>query len=83
MDGASQNFQLALQLAYLEMGKEIDTVLHDGSFTNEAGERLTRRAFEPPTYSVRTKRIVEASSAASENSALRKHWLSGAVGPQN
>jgi predicted transcriptional regulator/transcriptional regulator with XRE-family HTH domain len=44
MDGASQNFQLALQLAYLEMGKEIDTVLHDGSFTNEAGERLTRRA---------------------------------------
>jgi predicted transcriptional regulator/DNA-binding XRE family transcriptional regulator len=44
MDGASQNFQLALQLAYLEMGKEIDTVLHDGSFTTEAGERLTRRA---------------------------------------
>jgi predicted transcriptional regulator/transcriptional regulator with XRE-family HTH domain len=44
MDGASQNFQLALQLAYLEMGKEIDTVLHDGSFANEAGERLTRRA---------------------------------------
>ena len=44
MDGASQNFQLALQLAYLEMGKEIDTVLHDGSFITEAGERLTRRA---------------------------------------
>jgi predicted transcriptional regulator/transcriptional regulator with XRE-family HTH domain len=44
MDGASQNFQLALQLAYLEMGKEIDAVLHDGSFATEAGERLTRRA---------------------------------------
>jgi len=44
MDGASQNFQLALQIAYLEMGKDIDTVLHDGSFTTEAGERLTRRA---------------------------------------
>jgi XRE family transcriptional regulator, fatty acid utilization regulator len=44
MDGASQNFQLALQLAYLELGKEIDTVLHDGSFATEAGERLTRRA---------------------------------------
>jgi predicted transcriptional regulator/DNA-binding XRE family transcriptional regulator len=44
LDNASQNFQLALQLAYLEMGKEIDTVLHDGSFTTETGERLTRRA---------------------------------------
>ena len=44
MDGASQNFQLALQLAYLELGKEIDTVMRDGSFATEAGERLTRRA---------------------------------------
>jgi predicted transcriptional regulator/transcriptional regulator with XRE-family HTH domain len=44
MDGASQNFQLALQLAYLEMGGEIDTVMRDGGFATEAGERLTRRA---------------------------------------
>ncbi|HEX4508327.1 MAG TPA: short-chain fatty acyl-CoA regulator family protein [Alphaproteobacteria bacterium] len=44
MDGASQNFQLALQLAYLEMGKELDSVTKDGSFATEAGERLTRRA---------------------------------------
>jgi len=44
MDGASQNFQLALQLAYLEMGKELDTMTRDGSFATEAGERLTRRA---------------------------------------
>jgi predicted transcriptional regulator len=44
MDGASQNFQLALQLAYLEMGKEIDAVLHEGHFVTETGERLTRRA---------------------------------------
>ena len=44
MDGASQNFQLALQLAYLEMGKELDTVTKDGTFATEAGERLTRRA---------------------------------------
>ena len=44
MDGASQNFQLALQIAYLELGKEIDTVMRDGSFATEAGERLTRRA---------------------------------------
>jgi predicted transcriptional regulator/transcriptional regulator with XRE-family HTH domain len=44
MDNASQNFQLALQLAYLEMGKELDAVMRDGSFTTEGGERLTRRA---------------------------------------
>ena len=44
LDAASQAFQLALQLAYLEMGAEIDTVLADGSFATESGERLTRRA---------------------------------------
>jgi predicted transcriptional regulator/transcriptional regulator with XRE-family HTH domain len=44
MDGASQNFQLALQIAYLELDKEIATVTRDGSFATEAGERLTRRA---------------------------------------
>ncbi len=44
IDTASQSFQLALQLAYLEIGKEIDTVLHDGGFASETGERLTRRA---------------------------------------
>jgi predicted transcriptional regulator/transcriptional regulator with XRE-family HTH domain len=44
LDGASQAFQLALQIAYLEMGQEIDAVLADGSFATESGERLTRRA---------------------------------------
>jgi predicted transcriptional regulator/transcriptional regulator with XRE-family HTH domain len=44
MDGASQNFQLALQLAYLELGTELDSVTKDGIFVTEAGERLTRRA---------------------------------------
>ncbi|MDR3513857.1 MAG: short-chain fatty acyl-CoA regulator family protein [Caulobacteraceae bacterium] len=44
LDNASQSFQLALQLAYLEMGKEIDAVLGDGAFATESGERLTRRA---------------------------------------
>jgi predicted transcriptional regulator/DNA-binding XRE family transcriptional regulator len=44
IDTASQNFQLALQLAYLDMGKEIDAVLHEGHFSTETGERLTRRA---------------------------------------
>ncbi len=44
LDGASQAFQLALQLAYLEMGQEVDAELSDGSFVSEGGERLTRRA---------------------------------------
>lgn len=44
LDTASQSFQLALQIAYLEMGAEIDAVLRDGVFTTESGERLTRRA---------------------------------------
>ncbi|HEY2754031.1 helix-turn-helix domain-containing protein [Phenylobacterium sp.] len=44
LDAASQAFQLALQLAYLEMGAEIDAVLADGGFASESGERLTRRA---------------------------------------
>ncbi|MGD0633160.1 MAG: short-chain fatty acyl-CoA regulator family protein [Beijerinckiaceae bacterium] len=44
LDNASLMFQLALQLAYLEMGKEIDSVLREGSFATDSGERLTRRA---------------------------------------
>ena len=44
LDNASQNFQLALQLSYLEMGEEIDTALGRGHFANDGGERLTRRA---------------------------------------
>jgi XRE family transcriptional regulator, fatty acid utilization regulator len=44
IDGASQNFQLALQLAYLELEKEIDTVLGEGNFATDAGRRLSRRA---------------------------------------
>ena len=44
LDGASQTFQLALQIAYLEMRREIDTILREGSFDTEGGERLTRRA---------------------------------------
>ena len=44
LDNASQNFQLAQQLAYLEMSREIETVLKEGAFASENGERLTRRA---------------------------------------
>jgi predicted transcriptional regulator len=44
LDNASQRFQLALQLAYLELGDVIDAVLAEGAFASENGERLTRRA---------------------------------------
>jgi len=44
IDGASQHFQLALQLAYLELGKEVDTILNEGHFQTDAGRRLSRRA---------------------------------------
>lgn len=44
LDNASQAFQLALQLAYLELGPEVDALAREGSFATESGERLTRRA---------------------------------------
>ena len=44
LDNASQQFQLALQLAYLEMRDEVDALMTEGSFASESGERLTRRA---------------------------------------
>jgi len=44
LDAASQSFQLALQLAYLELREDVDAALGDGSFATESGERLTRRA---------------------------------------
>jgi predicted transcriptional regulator/transcriptional regulator with XRE-family HTH domain len=44
LDAASQAFQLALQLAYLELNEDIDAVMHDGVFASESGARLTRRA---------------------------------------
>ncbi|CAN5308186.1 helix-turn-helix transcriptional regulator [soil metagenome] len=44
LDAASQAFQLSLQLAYLEMGQDIDRVFGEGVFATESGARLTRRA---------------------------------------
>lgn len=44
LDGASQSFQLALQIVYLEMRRTIDALLKDGQFASQEGERLTRRA---------------------------------------
>lgn len=44
LDRASENFQLALQLVYLELGTVIDGYLQESSFVTENGKRLTRRA---------------------------------------
>jgi predicted transcriptional regulator/transcriptional regulator with XRE-family HTH domain len=44
LDSASQSFQLALQLAYLELRKDVNAVLDDGHFASVSAERLTRRA---------------------------------------
>ncbi|HEX7877044.1 MAG TPA: short-chain fatty acyl-CoA regulator family protein [Sphingobium sp.] len=44
LDGASGSFQLALQIAYLEMRRDFDAILKDGQFASESGRRLTRRA---------------------------------------
>ncbi|MEO8723447.1 MAG: short-chain fatty acyl-CoA regulator family protein [Sphingobium sp.] len=44
LDVASQTFQLALQLAYIELGSEMAAALKGAHFATETGERLTRRA---------------------------------------
>ncbi|MGV2129499.1 helix-turn-helix domain-containing protein [Agrobacterium vitis] len=44
LDGASQNFQLAQQLAYLEFEEDINLALAEGQFPNENSLRLGHRA---------------------------------------
>jgi hypothetical protein len=44
LDNASQQFQLALQLAYLELTDDVAAVMAGSGFATESGERLTRRA---------------------------------------
>jgi XRE family transcriptional regulator, fatty acid utilization regulator len=44
LDTASLNFQIAQQLAYLEMESEIGAALEDGHFASKSGELLARRA---------------------------------------
>ncbi len=44
LDKASAAFQLSLQIAYLEMGDDIDSELQQTKFQTENGRRLTRRA---------------------------------------
>ncbi|PYE23074.1 hypothetical protein C8J38_10933 [Rhizobium sp. PP-WC-2G-219] len=44
LDMASQQFQLAQQLAYLEFGKEIADAVEEGHFQTETSARLARRS---------------------------------------
>jgi len=44
LDGASQNFQLALQLAYIELRRPIDAALQEAQFADESARPFARRA---------------------------------------
>lgn len=44
LDAASQSFQIALQIVYLEMRRTIEALLKEGQFASEGGEPLARRA---------------------------------------
>lgn len=44
LDAASRQFQMAQQIAHLEMGESIAAVCATGVFETESGERLTHRA---------------------------------------
>lgn len=44
LDRASTDFQLALQIAYLELRHDFDLAMKDGQFASEGNRRLTRRA---------------------------------------
>ncbi|UTW55355.1 short-chain fatty acyl-CoA regulator family protein [Kordiimonas sp. SCSIO 12610] len=44
LDNAGANFQLALQVVYMEMSKLISSTLAESSFETEDGEKLTRSA---------------------------------------
>lgn len=43
LDAAGTSFQIALQLAYLELSDTIEAAANEGSFTSDAAARLTRR----------------------------------------
>ncbi|QTC89972.1 helix-turn-helix domain-containing protein [Brevundimonas goettingensis] len=44
LDAASRSFQLALQIAWLDLRADIEAVAAGGVFATEGGERLTKRA---------------------------------------
>lgn len=44
LDTASQNFQLAVQIAYIELRRALEAALADAQFASDAGRQLARRA---------------------------------------
>ncbi|WP_031550538.1 helix-turn-helix domain-containing protein [Parvularcula oceani] len=44
LDGAGRSFQIALQLAYLELGDALGAAVAEGRFEGEQAQRLARRA---------------------------------------
>jgi predicted transcriptional regulator/DNA-binding XRE family transcriptional regulator len=77
LDNASQTFQLALQLAWLELRADIDAPLAGGSFQTESGERLTQKALA--SYAAAA---IMMPYAAFARAAERRHYDVEALGRQ-
>jgi predicted transcriptional regulator/transcriptional regulator with XRE-family HTH domain len=77
LDNASQSFQLALQLAWLELRADIDAPLAGGSFHTESGERLTQKALA--SYAAAA---IMMPYAAFARAAERRHYDVEALGRQ-
>ena len=77
LDNASQSFQLALQLAWLELRPEIDAPLASASFHSEGGERLAQKALA--SYAAAA---VLMPYAAFARAAQRRHYDVEALGRQ-
>jgi predicted transcriptional regulator/transcriptional regulator with XRE-family HTH domain len=77
LDNASQTFQLALQLAWLELRADIDAPLAAGNFQTESGERLTQKALA--SYAAAA---IMMPYAAFARAAERRHYDVEALGRQ-
>lgn len=66
LDSAARRFQVALQLAYLDVGGAIDAALEEGSFQSENGRRLAKRALANYTASAIIMPYAEFRDAAEE-----------------
>ena len=77
LDNASQSFQLALQLAWLELRPEIDAPLATASFHSEGGQRLAQKALA--SYAAAA---VLMPYAAFARAAQRRHYDIEALGRQ-
>ena len=77
LDNASQSFQLALQLAWLELRSEIDAPLATASFHSEGGQRLAQKALA--SYAAAA---VLMPYAAFARAAQRRHYDIEALGRQ-